>query len=209
MPHRMPHLRAVATIAGIVALGAAVAPPAFAGPDDAKTVLTEGHVDAPKAFWEGNNFVLKGEQGGNLPKIDDAVIWMGKGTGTKEQYIYEVGEGQNDSILGDKGALLYHGQAAKERGFPIWAGFGADIGIPTDKLRDGTFSMDIVGFDGPGRMDIWRQPFDGTGPNIMWSSHRPGLRSAWVAAGSHTHNETTFLYQARPLRGDLPGYGAR
>ncbi|MEA5665477.1 MAG: choice-of-anchor M domain-containing protein, partial [Cutibacterium granulosum] len=80
-----------------------------------------------------------------------------------------------------------------------WAGFGADTNVPIERFRDQSFTLDMVGFDGPGRMEMFNNY--GTehkeSASRLLSSHDVGLRSAFLTAGSHTHNDTTFTRPGR------------
>ena len=194
-------------IAGSFALASVtIAPTAIAGPDDGiGFVATEGHVDGPKAYWNSakNNFELRVEQGDTAALLEDTVNWIGKGFGRVNQYTFEVGGGATREVahqdfLGNPGDLLYWSPQVTSRGAPIWAGYGADAGIPAELFRDKTFSMDIVGWNGPGRyeafsMQLWPEE----GFRRMWSSHTPGLRSTSVQPGNHTHNHSTFSKPGR------------
>ncbi|MDU6111530.1 MAG: choice-of-anchor M domain-containing protein [Winkia neuii] len=162
---------------------------AQAGPSDDLLVATQAHVDSPKVFWERNNFTLNAEVDGALHPLQSTVNWVGKGykpTG-EQQYIYKIPKDNTIPGLGKPGTLLY--QAPILPGFsnsPIWAGFGADIDIPADKFKDRSFNLDLVGFDGPGEMNLFKSD------DWLLASHIPGMRSAWINPGSHTHNLTTF-----------------
>lgn len=173
-----------------------VAPvPAFAGPNDNLIVRTKVHVDSPNAFWdkEADNFTLKSKSGDVLP-IEKTVNWVSKGAVDLGEYVYRVPEYNRMSFLGEPGKRLYwSGKVEGGKGAPIWAGFGADIGLPTEKFRDKSFNLEIDSFDGPGKMELFR----GTGApgwpvERLWSSHETGLRATWIDKGNHTHNFTTY-----------------
>lgn len=182
--------------------------PALAGPDDGKIVTTRSHVDAPKAFWENNNFALKNYSNyrGNGPEavdLDKTVNWVGKGwdgqRGTN-QYIFTVGDSPSLKFLGEKGKNLYMAPALPAfNQNPIWAGLGADTDIPIDEFRDGTFVTDILSVDGPGTVEFFRY-HDGWYPtdiNRMLSSSDTGWHSWLLNPGSHTHNYTTLSKPGR------------
>ncbi|GAB3946269.1 choice-of-anchor M domain-containing protein [Corynebacterium tapiri] len=191
---------AVTATAVLVAMAA---PPAYAGPDDGKVVLTEGNVAAPKAYWENNNFVLMGEQGDKVSQIDDSVMWVSGSADKASNSTYEVGSTKGDDFLGDKGTLLYSA--------PSVAPNSAGVDIPTDQLRDGSFTLDIVDFHGPGRMEVWRPNPGDAGITRLWSSHEPGLRSAWAGADEQARTtftkpgryEVTYQATARDTEGNL------
>lgn len=195
----MPALLAISTVTALAFAGTLAPPIALAGPDDGLGITSEGHVDSPKAFWDKKtkNFSLHTEFRGATPRIEENVVWFGKGSGSPQQYIYTVGQTEGEDFLGPEGTKLYWGPAVTSRNYPIWLGFGADIGIPAKNFRDESFSIDLVNFDGPGRMEAFADPRDGTGLNRLWSSHTPGLRSAWVRPGTHTHNQTTLTKPGR------------
>lgn len=191
---------AVAVSALALSLTAAGAIPftaAHAGDNDHLTVATESHVDSPKVFWDSQKgtFTLNSEfRGKDLP-IESTVNWVGKGyssgSSRSQQYVFRVGDDPRLSFLGTKGDALYMAPAVPQGPKPIWAGFGADSSIPVDKFRDKSFSLDIIDFNGPGRMEMFQWGED-VPPTRLLSSHDKGLRSAWIEPGNHTHNYTTF-----------------
>ncbi|AKK03806.1 actinobacterial surface-anchored protein domain [Corynebacterium epidermidicanis] len=169
--------------------------PAVAGPNDQLTVATAGHIDSPKVYWDPsrNTFSLKSEFKGQELPVEETVNWFGKGNPDDGiQYVYQVADDPRLDFLGKPGDLLYLGPATPSGEYPIWLGFGADIGIPTEKFRDNSFTLDLVGFDGPGRMEQFNYS-DADFPVLrLLSSHDAGRRSTWIAPGTHTHNATTF-----------------
>lgn len=174
-------------------------PYAWAGPDDHRHVATEAHVDSPKAFWdpETNNFTFKTEYGGTLRPIEESVHWIGKGQGQPQQFVYTVDGRMHSEALGKPGDLLYWAPALVSGRYPIWVGYGADTSIPAENFKDGEFTLDIVGFEGPGRMELFGDSGGQGGINRVWSSHDPGLRSTSIAPGNHTHINTTFTKPGR------------
>lgn len=192
--------------AGMLAAGGVNPTLASAGPDDSKTIATQEHVDSPKVFWDesAGNFVLRTNVGQNPPPIETTALWVGKGYNDAghQQYIHPITKDNAPELgfAGKPGDLLY--RAPAQPGFsrsPIWAGFGADTNVPIERFRDQSFTLDMVGFDGPGRMEMFNNY--GTehkeSASRLLSSHDVGLRSAFLAAGSHTHNDTTFTRPGR------------
>ena len=192
--------------AGMLAAGGVNPTLASAGPDDSKTIATQEHVDSPKVFWDASagNFVLRTNVGQNPPPIETTALWVGKGYNDAghQQYIHPITKDNAPELgfAGKPGDLLY--RAPAQPGFsrsPIWAGFGADTDVPIERFRDQSFTLDMVGFDGPGRMEM----FNNYGTEHkesaarLLSSHDVGLRSAFLTAGSHTHNDTTFTRPGR------------
>lgn len=192
--------------AGMLAAAGVNPTPASAGPDDSKTIATQEHVDSPKVFWDASagNFVLRTNVGQNPPPIETTALWVGKGYNDAghQQYIHPITKDNAPELgfAGKPGDLLY--RAPAQPGFsrsPIWAGFGADTNVPIERFRDQSFTLDMVGFDGPGRMEMFNNY--GTehkeSASRLLSSHDVGLRSAFLTAGSHTHNDTTFTRPGR------------
>lgn len=191
---------------GMLAAGGVNPTLASAGPDDSKTIATQEHVDSPKVFWDesAGNFVLRTNVGQNPPPIETTALWVGKGYNDAghQQYIHPITKDNAPELgfAGKPGDLLY--RAPAQPGFsrsPIWAGFGADTNVPIERFRDQSFTLDMVGFDGPGRMEMFNNY--GTehkeSASRLLSSHDVGLRSAFLTAGSHTHNDTTFTRPGR------------
>lgn len=165
-------------------------------------VKTQEHVDSPHAVWDetAKNFVLmSGRQ-----RIEETINWVshGKQDGGLGAYGWRVPDDPRLKFLGvEPNHLLYFGGPATgdpKETIPIWAGFGADAGLPTDKFRAEAFNMEIVDFSGPGRMELFKYNKEMDFPvTRLWSSHDSGLRPTWVKAGTHTHNETTFTRPGR------------
>lgn len=176
----------------------ASAPVAFAGPNDNLYVGTRSHVDAPKVSWDKSkgNFTLVSEIGGHRRPLEKTVNWVGKGyhtSGSPQQYIYPIPSDPQAKFLGKAGDLLYYAPAVPGSSRePIWAGFGATADIPAEDFRDSSFTLDIVAFDGPGRMELFNYSGSDFPVERLLSSHEVGRRSAWIEPGNHTHNETTF-----------------
>lgn len=191
---------ALAGLLSIVTLMAMMpATAAMASEDDGKIVATKRHVDSPKTFWEHDGFVLKSEHGGVLDPLEDTVNWVGKGysyrTG-EQQYIWRMNDDPLLADLARHGDRWYMAPALPDGWDPIWAGFGADENIPTERFRDASFSLDMVGFDGPGRMEAINYWPDEK-LNRLYSSHDDRYRLAYLVKGSHTHNNTLFTKPGR------------
>ncbi|MDO4607451.1 MAG: choice-of-anchor M domain-containing protein [Bowdeniella nasicola] len=192
-------LRKGTLIAAVLALACAifnVPAPSWAGPHDGLWVATRSHVDSPKVFWDSDHFTLKSEVGGKTRPIEETVNWVGKGyhaSRPKQQYIFSVPNDSSLDFLGKPGDLLYWAPAVPgSSAQPIWAGFGADTAIPVQQFRDQSFNLDIVGFSGPGKMEMFNFIDADTPADRLFSSHDPGFRSQWIEPGTHTHNDTTF-----------------
>ncbi|MGI1860268.1 choice-of-anchor M domain-containing protein [Corynebacterium striatum] len=173
---------------------------ALAGPDDGKAIATQSHVDSPKTFWEGDNFVLKSEHNSTTTPLPDTVAWIGKGWGRDggNQYQFTLPADNSFDFIGKPGETYYAAPFNPTGSHdPIWLGFGADAGLPVKNFRDEYASLDIVSVDGPGDFELFNyhnSPADlrrmlGTTPN---SAH-----SAELTAGTHTHNYTMFTKPGR------------
>lgn len=188
-----------AAIAGLV-LAAGITQPAMAGPDVGKTIMYNAHVDSPKVYWQGNNFTLNSDAGGQSLPIENTVNWLGRGYSISGSQLYsmDVPENGDLSFMGvEAGDMLYAAPAVNGRNNgPIWAGFGADTDIPIEKFRDSKFDLEIVGFNGPGRMEMLTY-YEGYPIRRFLSSHDPHLRQTWVDPGNHTHNQTLFTKPGR------------
>lgn len=183
-------------------------PAAFAGPDDGKIVTTQTHIDAPKTAWIDGRFVLRNEappQGGKTGPYtaDESVIWVGKGWSSwngLSQYTFTVDDSPQQAFLGKPGDTLYMAPGLPEGNHnPAWVGYGAELDIPVDQFRDGTFALDIMEVHGPGEVELFRyhRNWDATSLARMMSSKTPGLNSSLLTPGSHTHNSTTFTTAGR------------
>ncbi|MDO4664969.1 MAG: choice-of-anchor M domain-containing protein [Actinomycetaceae bacterium] len=183
-------------IAGLAAAFIALAPAAGASPIDGLEVATEAHVDSPKVLWKEDNFLLQSEFHRALRPIEKTVNWAGKGKDYKGNplHMYKVPNDPQWRLVGNPGQMLYAAPAVAGHGNkPIFSGFGADVGIPASRFRDGSFNLDLVEFSGPGEMTMFRAGVGDDEPmGILFSSTVKGQQSAWIQPGTHSHNYTGF-----------------
>ncbi|MCS4485065.1 choice-of-anchor M domain-containing protein [Gleimia sp. 6138-11-ORH1] len=165
----------------------------------------QGHVDSPKIFWDETtqNFTLKAK-GDELAPIEKTINYLDKiTTGRTQEYYYTVPTDARQKFLGNPGEQLFWApNNVAPRSKQLWIGFGADVAIPVENFRDESFTLDLVGFSGPGEMNLFTSTLDPefmleNPVNRMLSSHEPGLRSTWIKPGLHTHNHTTFSQPGR------------
>lgn len=205
MPHSSRWPRRVLAVAIALSTPAGQHLTAVAGPDDQKIVMSEGHVDSPKAFWDKgqNNFTLKSSYGDTSP-VDETVSWLphyylqrGRNKSEQQQFIRLVTDEPGEEILGKPGQPLFWAQAVPaDLKNMLWQGFGADTNIPVERFRDGSFQLDLVDFQGPGDMTFSRGGEGFPVANLL-SSVRKANRSIWLTAGDHSHNDTTFTKPGR------------
>ena len=79
-------LARISAVALLALAGASPMLPAHAGPDDGRIITTQGHVDAPKTYWENGGFALKNEAnpyktGADLYDLDKNRQLGGEGVG--------------------------------------------------------------------------------------------------------------------------------
>lgn len=186
-------------VGGLIASSVIPVPSANADSNDSLTVRTQVHVDSPHAVWQDNNFSLVSKSSGMIP-IEKTINWVSKGKVDRGLYAWNVPDDERLKFLGEEGQLMYYGGPAHgspSDGMPIWAGFGASIELPTEKFRDESFNLDIVDFNGPGKMELFMYSGEDVPVQRLWSSHDAGYRSTWVEKGTHTHNATTFTRPGR------------
>ncbi len=173
---------------------------ALAGPDDGKAIATQSHVDSPKTFWEGDNFVLKSEHNSTTTPLPDTVAWIGKGWGRDggNQYQFTLPADNSFDFIGKPGETYYaapHNPTGSHD--PIWLGFGADAGLPVKNFRDEYSSLDIVSVDGPGDFELFNYHNSPAGLRRMLGTTPSSAHSAELTAGTHTHNYTMFTKPGR------------
>lgn len=197
-PRALPRSLALSIATLLCAALAAAVPSgvtAWAGPADDRQVATSAHVDSPKVFWEGKNFALHSEFKGALPRLEETVNYVGHGWdafGETPLHMFQIPSDPQFASIGSPGQILYAApKVAGPQNSPIFSGFGADANIPVEGMRDSSFNLELVGFTGPGDVDLftWAQGWPLT---HMLSSHVKGLNQAWITPGQHTHNITTF-----------------
>lgn len=202
--HRIRYraLAAILALSTVWGFSGTTVPAAQAHPDGDKLVATQAHVDSPHTMWDSTkqNFYLISKFGDGR-RIENTVNWVGKGytsswLGFGSNYTYRVTDKPGYSFLGKPGQALYRAPANPGSPYePIWIGMGANSDIPVEEFRDQSVVLDLLDFKGPGRMEMWTSGYHG--PNRMLSSHDTALRSYWMEAGTHTHNETTFTKPGR------------
>lgn len=173
---------------------------ALAGPDDGKAIATQSHVDSPKTFWEGDNFVLKSEHNSTTTPLPDTVAWIGKGWGHDggNQYQFTLPVDNSFDFIGKPGETYYAAPHVPTGSHdPIWLGFGADAGLPVKNFRDEYASLDIVSVDGPGDFELFNYLNSPAGLRRMLGTTPSSAHSAELTAGTHTHNYTMFTKPGR------------
>ncbi|MDO5031485.1 choice-of-anchor M domain-containing protein [Corynebacterium sp.] len=190
------HTRFLALLTTAAVLSPATA---YAGPDDGKRVVSQAHVDSPKTFWENNSFVLKTEYAEKATPLAENVAWVGKGWSSKgdAQYQFALPENGSMDFVGRPGEVYYSAPSLPSGSHdPIWLGFGADS-LPTEKLRDGSASLDLLSVDGPGEIEMFRYFEDFAEAARMLGTSKGSPHSAFLTAGTHTHNYTLFSKPGR------------
>ena len=193
----------VATALSITATLTLGAAPAYAGPDDDRSVETKTHIDAPKVFWnkQAGTFVINSQANGKTVPLETTANWVGRGHNDdgSQNYMFPITSDPRLDFLGEDGELLYMAPQVPGPGnSPIWSGFGADTAVPIEQFQDGNFALEMVGFNGPGRMEMFNHSTYGNLPvTRLFSSHDKVSRTVWLDPGTHTHNITTFTKPGR------------
>ncbi|MDR7292863.1 choice-of-anchor M domain-containing protein [Pseudoglutamicibacter albus] len=188
------------SITASLTLGAA---PAYAGPDDGRSVETKAHIDAPKVFWnkQAGTFAINSQANGKTVPLETTANWVGRGYNDdgSQNYTFPITSDPRLDFLGKDGQLLYMAPQVPGPGnSPIWSGFGADTAVPIEQFQDGNFALEMVGFNGPGRMEMFNYSTFGSLPvTRLFSSHDKVSRTVWLDPGTHTHNITTFTKPGR------------
>ena len=188
------------SITASLTLGAA---PAYAGPDDDRSVETKAHIDAPKVFWnkQAGTFAINSQANGKTVPLETTANWVGRGYNDdgSQNYTFPITSDPRLDFLGKDGQLLYMAPQVPGPGnSPIWSGFGADTAVPIEQFQDGNFALEMVGFNGPGRMEMFNYSTFGSLPvTRLFSSHDKVSRTVWLDPGTHTHNITTFTKPGR------------
>lgn len=192
-----------ATASSITASLTLGATPAYAGPDDDRSVETKAHIDAPKVFWnkQAGTFAINSQANGKTVSLETTANWVGRGYNDdgSQNYTFPITSDPRLDFLGKDGQLLYMAPQVPGPGnSPIWSGFGADTAVPIEQFQDGNFALEMVGFNGPGQMNMFNYSTYGSLPvTRLFSSHDKVSRTVWLDPGTHTHNITTFTKPGR------------
>lgn len=174
--------------------------------DDQLKVAERSHVDSPKVYFdEADGLKLNAQFGGATHPIEQTINYAERGydrNGRQQYYFQAKKDAPELDFLRETGEHWYMTPAVNPLGMAqIWSGFGADAGIPVEKFRDATFSLDLVTVNGPGRVELltWSELEEGKlgHVNRMLSSTDPNYRSFALTPGNHTHNLTLFSAPGR------------
>lgn len=173
--------------------------PAWAGPDDGKSVQTQIHVDSPKAMYADGKFFLNSTSRIHDTRLDDSVIWVGKGYRRDGQPAYQLTLGEKGfDFLGNKGENFYLAPGIAGLNLePVWWGYGADGTLPLDDFQDQMMFLDLVSVDGPGDLELMHYKREDLGPHRFMGSFPDSGRSVKLIAGSHVHVSTVFSKPGR------------
>lgn len=189
--------------AAVIAATTFATAPAYAGPDDSRSVETKAHIDAPKVFWnkQAGTFAINSQANGKTVPLETTANWVGRGYNDdgSQNYTFPITSDPRLDFLGKDGQLLYMAPQVPGPGnSPIWSGFGADTAVPIEQFQDGNFALEMVGFNGPGQMNMFNYSTYGSLPvTRLFSSHDKVSRTVWLDPGTHTHNITTFTKPGR------------
>ncbi|MDK7083164.1 choice-of-anchor M domain-containing protein [Pseudoglutamicibacter cumminsii] len=174
--------------------------------DDQLKVAERSHVDSPKVYFdEADGLKLNAQFGGATHPIEQTINYAERAydRNGRQQYYFQANKDAPElDFLRETGEHWYMTPAVNPLGMAqIWSGFGADTGIPVEKFRDATFSLDLVSVNGPGRVEllVWNDREEGElgHVNRMLSSTDPNYRSFALTPGNHTHNLTLFSAPGR------------
>lgn len=197
-PIHMKRTWLVGLVSALALISPAVSPVgstlAHAGPDDGKIVGTEQHIDAPKAFWEDNNFNLEILEGVDL---QEGVLWVGK-TEDPQYYQYTLPDEGFFDDFGAPGETYYMApQSPFMFNYPIWWGYGADTGIPTESFRHGIGALDLLSVEGPGQVEMFFDQGRQFGPKRQLGSGDKSPHAVPIVKGTHEHSATIFTKPGR------------
>ncbi|MFP7666101.1 MAG: choice-of-anchor M domain-containing protein [Corynebacterium pyruviciproducens] len=166
---------------------------ATADPVPEKTVISAGHTDSPKVFWDAGarTFSLRTENGllEQPVPIEHTISWL------TADSTWTVPDEEAYASFGAPGDTFYASpeNVGRDWDTKLWQGIGADAGLPVETFRDAAVALDLIDFSGPGEMTMFQDRVNpGESPVIFLSSARPGRQWTPLTAGSHTHLNTIF-----------------
>lgn len=191
---RLPSRRILGIAATCFVIAATGAGPALAGPDQNKKLVYGTHVDlSPAASVEGDDIQSLGVVTGTGSKAIPAqatVMWVPMGG---NYYFYPT---DDTEFLGkhDKG-VWQAPQDVDTSQLPLYFGYNTDSSLKshTDMLKDGNYSLDLLGVEGPGDVEVFTKTV--TGVRRVYSSTDTSLRS--FIQPRHSHFHTTFSKPGR------------
>ena len=167
---RRPHAAAAAALA----LGAAAAPAT------ARTVLTDGHVDAVAPALPGGRLRSLLNDGGTWRDPDAVTIRLGSAA----RVTLPAGMG----FVGRRGTRAWLIPQAPRRGV-VWAGWSTEA-VPARAVRGGV-TWTLTSVSGPGRVAIFQTGAFGRA-SILFSSARRLPQARTLATGTHAHGNWAF-----------------
>lgn len=191
---RLPSRRILGIAATCFVIAATGASPALAGPDQNKKLVYGTHVDlSPAASVTGNDIQSLGVVTGTGAKAIPAqatVMWVPM---SGNYYFYPTADTE---FLGKQGKGVWQApQDVDPSQLPIYFGYNTDSSLKshTDMLKNGNYSLDLLGVEGPGDVEVFTTTAEGV--RRVYSSTDTSLRS--LIQPRHSHFHTTFSKPGR------------
>ncbi|SER34302.1 putative ABC transporter-associated repeat protein [Lentzea xinjiangensis] len=177
---------AAAVVAAVVAVVAAPAAAAAPGPAPAppqRQVIAGGHVDLATVLLENGALTVKGK--GDAGPFDPAATTLNVTDAAKRPAPSSPAYG----FLGVPGGTPIHVIPQTFQPEVLWAGWNTES-VPRGALADNVVDLTLRAARGPGRMEVYVSGTDG--PERVFSSHDPAVRTTRVAVPTHAHANWAF-----------------
>ncbi|WP_189155172.1 TIGR03773 family transporter-associated surface protein [Lentzea pudingi] len=178
---------AVAAVVAAV-LAVAVAPTAVAVPGPApepprRQLIAGGHVDLAAVLLENGVLTVKGKS--DSGPFDPAATTLNVTDAAKRP----APSSPAYDFLGVPGGTPIHVIPQAFQPDVLWAGWNTES-VPRGALADNVVDLTLRAAHGPGRLEVYVSGTDG--PERVFSSHDPAVRTARVAVPTHAHANWAF-----------------
>ncbi|WP_434444332.1 choice-of-anchor M domain-containing protein [Lentzea sp. E54] len=173
----------VAAVVAVVAAPAAVAAPGPAPTPPQRQLVAGGHVDLVTVLLENGALVVRGKS--DSGPFDPAATTLNVTDAAKRP----APSSPAYSFLGVPGGTPIHVIPQTFQPDVLWAGWNTES-VPRGALADNVVDLTLRAARGPGRVEVYVSGTDG--PERVFSSHDPAVRTARVAVPTHAHANWAF-----------------
>ncbi|MEV6716221.1 TIGR03773 family transporter-associated surface protein [Lentzea sp. NPDC051208] len=173
----------VAAMVAVIAAPAAAAAPGPAPEPPRRQLIAGGHVDLATVLLENGALTVKGKS--DSGPFDPSATTLNVTDAAKRP----APSSPAYSFLGVPGGTPIHVIPQTFQPDMLWAGWNTES-VPRGALVDNVVDLTLRTARGPGRLEVYVSGTDG--PERVFSSHDPAVRTARVAVPTHAHANWAF-----------------
>ncbi len=150
--------------------------------------LTSGHVDLGPRFVDGAWRLLVHDT------VTQPPVWR-----LPDDVVLRVGDAGRSSVPGDPAYSFLGAPAGSpvwvvpqtENPGVVWLGWNTQDPAVMERIDRGV-RLRLLGADGPGKLSVYLQSGDLSGPEVLWESDAEVTDPLWVDVNTHTHANWVF-----------------